>query len=566
MPERLPPLWRAATAAGLMLTVFALNYRLGTPALFDDPNDAQYAEVAREMWEGGDWISPRLNYVVFLNKPPLLYWLIAGSYALFGVSEWAARLPGALVTLASLFLLYRLGRELFDPLAGLLAAAVCAGMPSTLIEARFIRPDSLLTAAIIGTLLAFCVAGRTDGARRRRALYCMQGALAVGLLAKGIVGLLLPGVPIAVVILLERRWDLLRTLAAPRTWWVFAALVAPWHVAAALRHPGFTWDYVVNQHLLFFLDKKEPRDSIPITLRAFWGAFILRTFPWTLFVPPALIAGIWARRASQWRRAYGLVLAWAGGTLFFFSAATSRLEHYALPAVPAVALAIGALLRQWTEWGRTRYWLGLLPLLVSGLVFGAGIWLVPQLLADVAWLREADELGQLARVFFAALTTVCAVSTVALRRAPLAAGPLLGGAVLAMTPLIHTGLVAIAPVNSSAPVAEVLRRQAAFEGANIVFEAPIEYQNCAGLNFYVRRKIALLEPSGFVDPPYLAPHHNELFINRAQLAALWTNTPILFVSDPLAAASRPLGEVVPEPFFPLARTANRWIVSNHLAR
>jgi 4-amino-4-deoxy-L-arabinose transferase-like glycosyltransferase len=551
-------------AAGLLALLLALTYRLGSPPLFDDPNDAQYAEVAREMVETGDWLSPQLDYVLFLNKPPLLYWLIASSYTLFGVSELAARVPGVLVTLLAIFLLYRLGCELFDSTTAAIAASIYATLPSTLLEARFVRPDSLLTAATIGALLAFAIAIRSDGAERQRALLGLQCSLAVGLLAKGIVGLLLPGFPIAVVILIERRWDLLADFARPRGWFLFAGLVVPWHFAVALRHPGFASDYIVNQHVLFFLDKKEPRDSIPISLGEFWGAFLLRTFPWTLFLPLAAFGVCRVRDPRRFGRA--LIVAWAGGILLLFSAATSRLEHYVLPALPAVALWIGTVLRNCVDWGATwrRSLAAHFFLLASAAVAAAPF--APRALSGLEWLSDRAALPGIARWFFALVAIGSAASLLASHLRPLAVGPLLCAALLGTLPLMHAGLVVIAPINSTALLAATIQSTPGADEATIVCEAPIEYQSCAGLSFYLRRRIKLLKPPGFVAPPYLAPHIHELFIEPPELERRWSREPILFISDPLAPMTRTLHEIVPAPFFIIARTNNRWLISNSRLR
>jgi 4-amino-4-deoxy-L-arabinose transferase-like glycosyltransferase len=566
MSARVPASRRFAVALCLILVGLAYTYRLGSPPLFDDPNDGQYAEVAREMLESGDWVSPQLDYALFLNKPPLLYWLVAASYSAFGVGEAAARLPGVLVTLATLVLLYLLGRELFDRTTGALAALLYGALPGTLIEARFVRPDALLVASVVGSLLAFAVAARSDGAARRRALYAFQVAVAVGLMAKGIVGILLPAMPVAAVAFGERRRDLLRMLLAPRSWLLLLALVTPWHVAVAVRHEGFLWDYIVNQHLLFFLDLKQPRDSIPIPLGDFWMAFLLHALPWTLLLPAVLIWSVRHAREPQGARSYRIPLAWAAGTMLFFSAATSRLEHYCLPAVPAVVLLVVALLRHGT--GEAAPWRKLVVAhfaLLAALCLAA-LWLAPPLLGAVEWLSGRTELPSIARVFFAGLGLAALAAALVFRYAPALCAALPGAAVLAFMPAIHAGVSALAPIDSSKPVADVLKNTPAYQDSTIVFEAPFEYQICAGLNFYLHRRIRLLRPAGFVDPPYLAPHSRELFIERDELNRLWTSTPVLFVSDPLQPMTRSVREIVPAPLYIVARTYDRWVLSNQPVR
>jgi 4-amino-4-deoxy-L-arabinose transferase-like glycosyltransferase len=306
---------------------------------------------------------------------------------------------------------------------------------------------------------------------------------------------------------------------------------------------------VVNQHFLFFLDQKEPRDSIPVSLGVFWGAFLGRTFPWTLFLPIALFSVVRSRGTV-------LVLAWAAGVLALFSAATSRLEHYALPALPAVALLVADLFARWRA---RRPTVACLAVLAAALA--AGIWAVPALLIEIDWLPSED-LIPLARLFFAGSSLTAAAALVLSRRQPLAVVPILAAAILLSMPLVHRGLALLAPFNSSAPLAALIEAEARGAPLEVIFEAPIEYQQVAGLGFYLRRTITLLRPPGFVEPPYLVPHRDALFIDRVELRRRWSDHEAIFVSDPLADPDRPLDEIVPEPFRIIGRFGNRWVVTN----
>lgn len=557
---------RILAACGLCLIAIAYGFDLGVPALFDEPNDAQYAEVAREMVVTGDWISPHLNFVLFLNKPPLLYWLIAASYTLFGIGEAAARLPGLLTLLLTVALLYRLGEELFDGPTGLATAALFAALPSTLWEARSVRPDLLITATTIAALLAFVIAARSAAPRRARALHALQIALALGLLAKGMIALVLPAMPMAAVILVERRWDLLRALLHPRSWWLFFALVIPWHAIAAWRHTGFFWDYVVNQHLLFFLDRKEPRDSIPIPLPLFWVAVMLRLFPWTWTVPPALLFTCRRLFDEPGRRmAFLIPVAWAAGTLGFFSVTVSRLEHYALPALPAVALLIAVTLREAPATGpRWRAVIRGLYALTAATLIGVAFFL-PGFLATDEWLRLAPDIVNIPGPYFGIMAVGWLIATVLALRTPVTAVLITCAACLLTTPFVRRGFVAFAPVNSSAPVAEAIAPVATVD-TRIVFEAPTEYQLVAGLIFYLRRPVTLLRPPGFVEPTYLMPYRDALFIDHPRLIELWREDDVIFVSNPLAPPDRPLADAVPAPHSVIAHIGNRWIVRNRQSR
>jgi len=538
----------------LLAACWAYSFRLGTPALFDDPNDAQYAEVAREMVETGQWLSPQLDYVLFLNKPPLSYWLIGASFEVFGVNELAARLPGVLTALVLLLIIWRLGGILWDARAAWYGAAVLLTTGGILLEARTVRPDLLLTAGIAGALLAATrLAARP---RARGALIGWQVALAVALLAKGMVGLLVPAAAVAAAVLASGDYRLLRTLAHPRAWWLFVALVVPWHVVVAWQHPGFAWDYIVNQHLLFFLDRKLPRDSEGIPLWQFWGIFGFRLFPWTLFLPLA-VARAWTRAGSREERwAGGLLLGWAGAVLLLFSATSSRLEHYSIPALPACALLIGCVLSRLDRSQRLLVGAHLLPLLLFGV--GAPFFL-PHEMVTADWLEPAKQLPALAHtagIVFAGAALAAVILSVRPALAPL---PLMV-VMLAIVPVMHRGLVLIAPVDSSAPLAAVVARLAA-DSDTLVYEAPTEYQSIAGLLFYTRRKWWVLRPQGFTAPPYLEPHQSELFVSRAELERMWDERHVFLVSDPLAERSAIKG-AVPEPFWILAHSGSRWLVAN----
>ncbi|MBI3388595.1 MAG: glycosyltransferase family 39 protein [Deltaproteobacteria bacterium] len=564
MIDRTPPRWLVWLLFALAAWVYCNH--LGTPALFDDPNDAQYAEVAREMVETGEWISPQLDYVVFLNKPPLTYWLIGLSYTAFGVNEFAARLPGALTGLILLLLVWRLGCRLWDDWTGLTSAGVLLGTAGLLLEPRQVRPDLLLTTAIVGALLAATrLAQRPhDRAAERITLIGWQAALAVALLAKGIVGVLMPCGALLVALCVGRgmrnpsdirdpRW--IGTLLHPRAWWLLLALVAPWHLVIAYRHPGFAWDYIVNQHVLFFLDRKLPHDSEGIALSRFWLAFALRLFPWTIFLPMAVVHAWKDARNDFTRWRAGFLLGWLATVMGLFSAAGSRLEHYAIPALPACALMIGALLQHAPR--RSVWLLHLLPLAVAGV---AAPLVLPQLIASQDWLAGVPGLSDLAASagWLFAIGTVLALGlTMRPRWVPL---PLVA-MMCAMVPVMVRGLGLLAPFDSSATIAATVSALTADTDAVLVYEAPMEYQSGAALFFYTRHKWLLLRPEGFVTPPYLVPHESELFITREEFERRWRDDRVLFVSDPSQTRTSMKG-IAPEPYWRVARDRTRWLVSN----
>src|SRR5438552_7223826 len=426
----------------------------------------------------------------------------------------------------------------------------------------------LLPATVVVALLCWQSAER-GGARRARWLAGLYATLGVGVLAKGLVPLVLVGLPIAAVTLRDDGWRGAARLRPGLGLLVLAAIVVPWHFVAALRHPGFAWDYVVNQHVLFFFARKLPRDSEGDSLAFFWAAAAGRAVPWVLLVPLTLAEAVRgaARRAAPAARGTFLLWAWAGGLLLFFSCAPSRLEHYSMPALPAAALLAARL------WQRARTaelgpqaWRLLAATAALVVVAGAaGLVVGRRLLGEIYWIAEAPELSRL--VWPASALLVAAGVGVALAAARRHAGALVAvlaasGAVAA--PIVLRAEVAVGPLFSWQPVAAALA--ATPPETDVVFEAPEEYQIVAGLAYYTRRRITLLEPPGFVPPTYLAGHTGEMFVPRAEFARRWgSGRPVALVSDPPRRRDEPLG-LAPGPFHVLARFGDRWVVTNFPVR
>src|SRR5438309_6338103 len=181
-----------ALGAGALLAV-----RLDVPAFFD--NEARYAEVAREMALGGDWISPHLDFTLFLNKPPLVFWLAALVFRVAGPTEWA-RLVSVGAAVVALLATFRLGALLYGGPAGLVAGLALATSLGFVLEARTLRPDMLLTAAVVVALWCW---RRAVAADRRRGwwLAAMYAALGTGVLTKGLVPLVVFGIPVTLITL-----------------------------------------------------------------------------------------------------------------------------------------------------------------------------------------------------------------------------------------------------------------------------------------------------------------------------------------------------------------------------
>ena len=341
-----PNFWRR-TALMLAIIVGAslplLLWKLGAYGLID-VDEGRYAEVPREMFLSGDWLTPRLNFVNFFDKPPLLYWNIAANYAIFGVSEWAARLVPALWALLGIFAAYALGRRMFGPRAGFLSAIILLTSLMWTVMARVVLTDMLVSSLVFCALALWWLA-ITESATKRRTLYLalLWVGLGLGMLAKGPVAPVLCGGSVFVYLLVCRRW---RDLTKMGWAWgipLFILVAAPWYFAIAARHPEFNDAFWYEQNFGRFTGALSKVDHAhgPLFLLQYLPVVI---FPWSVFALPALFFGwkkLWPIQ-TQKQRAAVFLLGAVAFTLLFFSTSESKLVTYILPVVPPLAILMSA--------------------------------------------------------------------------------------------------------------------------------------------------------------------------------------------------------------------------------
>jgi 4-amino-4-deoxy-L-arabinose transferase-like glycosyltransferase len=545
-----------ASIAGLVLSI-----RLDEPGWFD--NEGRFAEVAREMIVTGDWITPRVNFFPLLTKPPLTQWLAALVYQVTGPSEWARLVPVACAAL-TIFLTCRLGHRLYGGRTGLLAGLLLATTMGFVLEARTLRPDCIVIVTVVAAIFCWHVADTGVPSRRIRWLAGMYAALGVGMLAKGFVAPLLVALPIGVATLRDHGVVGIARLRPVFGLVVIAAVMLPWHVAAAVANPGFAWDYVVNQHLLFALDKKEPRDSNGDTLAFFWQAFVFRASPWVLFAPFGIREALDPSAEAGARRGTILLATWVVGILGVFSLTPSRLEHYSLPALPAVALltargfqrardvGVGVGLRAWT--------IALGIALIAGGAFG--LQRGAELAESAYWLPQAPGLMALIRpasLVAMLMGALLAAAGVARSAAGIAAAGVVGTA--PFLAILVTALIEAEALFSWRPVARALARVP--PGTEVVYQAPVEYQVVGALVFYLGRPVTMLEPPGGYTPPgYLVGRMDGMFIRQDELDRRWrSGRPVALVTDSQQRRDTPDG-LVPQPFHVLDRFGDRWVLTN----
>ena len=338
MPEK--KIWQKETFLILILIGICLIlffFRLGDGPL-GDIDEAMHASTSKNMVLSGDWVTPRYNGQNFYDKPPFYNWLAAISFLLFGFTEFAARLPAALLGLGCVMITYWLGRRMFGPVAAFLSALVLATSAEYLVLSRVVVHDISLVFFDTLALTLFYV-GYTDKRHRKPAFLFGYAALGFAVLAKGPVGLALPVMVIGLFLLCKKQ---LRFISEMQIGWgllIFLTVASPWYILVGLRNPDYTEYFFLKQNIGSFLSQQSRHPKpfyyyIPVLMGGL--------FPWSLFLPLAFFRTLRNRGASH---GDGVIFAliWFGVVFIFFSMASSKLGTYILPLFPAASLLVGVL-------------------------------------------------------------------------------------------------------------------------------------------------------------------------------------------------------------------------------
>ena len=538
--------WIVVVIAGIAL----LGAISSPPSLLDDV-DSAYAQVARDMLQSGDWVTARLNGVPYFDKPPGQVWAIALSFSVFGVHDWAARLPAALAAILLCWLVWNIGRWSLGDRAGLYAGiglATCCGL---FLFTRVRIPDVYVACTTLFVLGCFLRSQEGTVVKARAHMRWAGGALGVGLLFKGLVAIALPLGGIAVYILATGKWRSRETwsrLGLPGALATTLLVAAPWHVLAILRHPpffefaldsgpgayrGFFWRYFINEHLLRYLGLRHPVDYDRVNLAWFWIGHIVWLFPWSGLLVGVRKLGLGA--ADRKCRTHSLMLSACGFTLVFFSASTTQ-EYYTLPAyAPAMLLLASAasssatLVRLSARAAATVYGCALVAALV--VLFAAG---EPPNEGDIASaLTSNPDAYTLALGHFNDLT----LSAFSYLRGPLAlaavafAGGALGGwllrqrwalgalacAALLFLQAAHWAMGAFDPYLSSRPLADAYLRS---PPGQLVLDH--EYYAFSSLAYYTNQPVLLLNGrKNNIEYGSNAPGAPDVFLGDSDLHELW---------------------------------------------
>jgi len=332
----------------LVVVAVAALVRLATLGLYPliDPTEPRYAEIGRRMAALGDWVTPWIgDGVPFWGKPPLSFWLTAGSFKLFGPGEFAARLPHWALGVLLVFVLWDFAARRSRREAAY-AAALTAGSALFFASSGAVMTDMALALGLTMAMRGFWLALRESGAARMREQAILVAGVAIGLLAKGPLALVLAGLPVAAWAIATGN---LRRVFATLHWKsalvAILALSVPWYLLAEARTPGFLDYFIVGEHWNRFLVSGWEGDlyghSHAFPRGTIWLFALLALMPWTVLVPVA--AWRWRGMAGPARAEDRSLLiylaAWALAPCVLFTLSGNILWTYVLPGIPAAALA-----------------------------------------------------------------------------------------------------------------------------------------------------------------------------------------------------------------------------------
>lgn len=468
----------------LLLVSAYLVFGLGSYGLLDN-NEGLYAEIGREMARGSSLFIPHLIGEPYLEKPPLLYYLVAVSFRLFGETESAARMVPLFASLTCLWSVHWFCTRLGRPQTGHLAVVILASSLGYVLMSRLVMFDMLFTVFFNLALFSFFLAWKETN---RGLLRVAHVCLALALLTKGFLALVLFGLILVPYFLLQGHrslWQALRFFLDPLGLILFLAIAVPWHAIASLEHPRFAWSYFINEHVLRFLGKRIPHDYYSGSFLYYLPRLLIFLFPWALHLALAFFRGKGENEEEKQISRF-LWAAWLA-PLLFFSLSSAKANYYMVVAMPALALLIAWRVEDLAAAGRAR-----LLALPSGLILGLSLIVVAaygiKTRASFDLAGHADATLQAVAVA-AFLVLACASFWLSLRRQAMAA---VVATALLLAPIQAYLLHAVAerePEISARPLALAIKARCP-DCQVMIYR---DFENISSLAFYLEKPPVILD-------------------------------------------------------------------------
>ncbi|MGA7625994.1 MAG: glycosyltransferase family 39 protein [Candidatus Acidiferrales bacterium] len=542
--------WFIYLAIVLIVGAIYIGCIVSPPSVMDDV-DAVHAQMARTMLTSGDWVTARIDGVPYFEKAPFVYWTIAITYKIFGVHDWAARIPIALSAVGLCLLTAAFGIWAFGKRAGFYAGLCLATCVGLFLFTRILIPDVMLTFTTALAMWGFLRAIDKEEPHPRLWAFLLAASLGVGLLLKSLIAVVFPAGTAIVYLLITRQffsreiWKRLHPISGAL---VLILIAAPWHILATIRNPpyfawtlhsgpnkyhGFLWFFVINEQLLRFMNRRYPRDYNTVPRLFFWLFHLIWLFPWSVYFPAA--AKLSFKPVDRAGRTRLLALCWLGFVLVFFTFSTTQ-EYYSMPCYPAFALLLGSAMAANGPWVRRGTRALAITSAVAALAAVAIYWNVRDLPApgDIsdalsrnpsAYSLSLGHMLDLTFPSFAYLRTPLVLAALAFLVGAIGSFRATGlraflAAAVMMVLFLHAArlaLVVFDPYLSSRPLANALMRSPEgtliSEGHYYSFSSVFFYANRTGLLWNGRAQNLEYGSN--------APGAPDVFVNDAQLKSLW---------------------------------------------
>ena len=345
------------------------------------PVEPRYAEIVRIMFAKGEWVVPTVNGDLYTDKPILYFWLaLIASKIAGGVNEWTVRLPSALAGIGFVLATYFTGRDFFSPKVGLIAGVVLATSMRVIWEARWAHIDMLFGFFFLLTI--YFGARSLLGKGEKREILWAYVFMGLAVLAKGLIGIVLPGLLLAAFAIVRRDWRIIIDAKLQLGIPIFLLIAAPWFYLVNSATDG-KWlaDFIYIHHLQRYTDGMGHRQPVYYYLTTLPADFM----PWTVFAIPAIAAYFPYRGLTQ--RPIPLFFSLCFLVVFlFFSISDTKRDLYLLPLMPTMALLVGNYIEDLTA---NRLFDGALYRWLSQFCFGA-VAIIGLAMPLIAWVVRRE--------------------------------------------------------------------------------------------------------------------------------------------------------------------------------